>query len=65
MKKKFTPVIQGCRLFLVVLTGLASLVTSTYTPAEEAEFVIGVFPRRTPSEMLEMFNPLATHLSQN
>jgi phosphonate transport system substrate-binding protein len=32
--------------------------------AEQSELVMGVFPRRNPSEMIEMFNPLAIYLSR-
>lgn len=48
----------------VLLLLLATLVAGSPAIAEESELVIGVFPRRSPSEMMEMFSPLADYLSR-
>lgn len=51
---------RGSVLFLLLVT----LAVNSPVIAEESELVIGVFPRRSPSEMMEMFSPLADYLSR-
>lgn len=43
---------------------LAEMVYVLPASAANAELIMGVFPRRNPSEMVDMFNPLAQHLSR-
>jgi len=56
--------LRGRCLIVLLLAGITGLLPVTNSIATEDEFVIGVFPRRNPSEMMEMFQPLANYLSQ-
>jgi len=52
--------LYACRELFIVCIGMA---VSTPVSAEPSELVMGVFPRRNPTEMIEMFSPLANYLS--
>ena len=54
----------GIRWFAAVLIVLAEIALASPVAAANAELIMGVFPRRNPSEVVGMFNPLAEHLSR-
>lgn len=49
---------------LATILTLAALAGSVPACAEPSGLVLGVFPRRSPSEMVEMFMPLANYLTR-
>ncbi len=50
---------------MLLLCALVSGLHATpASPADSTELIVGVFPRRSPSEMVEMFSPLANRLSE-
>lgn len=53
-----------CRETGLIVLLLMSLSPPVIASPEEDPLVLGVFPRRNPSEMVEMFTPLADYLSQ-
>lgn len=61
---------RPCRSMLrraVMLLAVAALLVTGFPAAADdydATLILGVFPRRSPSEMVEMFNPLADYLSK-
>ena len=52
------------RRLLVTVIVTSEMVVASSAFAADAELIMGVFPRRNPSEMVDMFNPLAQHLSR-
>ena len=52
------------RRLLRLFIAAAGMAVVPPTFAETSELIMGVFPRRSPSEMMAMFNPLAQHLSR-
>lgn len=52
------------RRLLRLFIAAAGMAVVPPTFAETSELIMGVFPRRSPSEMMTMFNPLAQHLSR-
>lgn len=52
------------RQFVATLIVMAEIVAASPVSAANAELIMGVFPRRNPSETMAMFNPLAQHLSR-
>lgn len=52
------------RGFATALIVLAEMAVALPVAAANTELIMGVFPRRNPSEMVDMFNPLAQHLSR-
>ena len=52
------------RQFVTSLIVMAEMVIASPVSAANSELIMGVFPRRSPSEMMGMFNPLAQHLSR-
>ena len=52
------------RRFVTTLIVMGEIVIASPVSAANAELIMGVFPRRSPSEMMDMFNPLAQHLSR-
>lgn len=52
------------RGFATALIVLAELAVSLPVSAANTELIMGVFPRRNPSETMDMYNPLAQHLSR-
>ena len=55
------------RLVLMLLTGGALMLTGFPAAAGDdydKSLILGVFPRRNPTEMIEMFRPLADYLSK-
>ena len=52
------------RRFVTTLIVMAEMVIASPVSAANAELIMGVLPRRNPSEIVGMFNPLAQHLSR-
>lgn len=57
------PATGGRRAWVLLFVLAQSWITSP-APASGEELIVGIFPRRNPSEVMEMFGPLAGHLSR-
>jgi len=52
------------RHIIVAVLAVAGIFSGQEASADDSPLIMGVLPRRTPSEMMEMYSPLAKHLSR-